>query len=95
MKSIREQASYEEIRAFIAKVAAGVKSSHLELERSRQLSELTRRLDSAIQLQRASYDENSAELRAEKKAKIESETFQADLDYRQALAKLKTLMGEK
>ena len=78
-----------------AKVAASVKSSHFELERSRQLSELTRRLDSAIQLQRASYDENSAELRAEKKAKIEAETFQADLDYRQALAKLKTLMGEK
>ena len=78
-----------------AKVAASVKSSHFELERSRQLSELTRRLDSAIQLQRASYDENSAELRAEKKAKIEAETFQADLDYRQALAKLKTLMGER
>lgn len=69
-----------------AKVAAAVKNSHLEFERSRQLSELTRRLDSAIQLQRASYDENSAEILAEKKAKVEAETFQADLDYRQALA---------
>jgi outer membrane protein TolC len=79
-----------------AKVAAAVKNSHLELERSRQLSELTRRLDSAIQLQRASYDENSAaEILAAKKAKVEAEMFQADLDYRQALARLKALMGER
>jgi glutamine synthetase type III len=78
-----------------AKVAASVKNSHLELERSRQLSELTRRLDSAIQVQRASYEENSAEVIAAKKAKVEAEMFQADLDYRQALARLKTLMGER
>jgi outer membrane protein TolC len=78
-----------------AKVAAAVKNSHLELERSRQLSELTRRLDSAIQLQRASYDENSAEILAAKKAKVEAEMFQADLDYRQALARLKALEGEQ
>jgi outer membrane protein TolC len=78
-----------------AKVAAAVKSSHFELERSRQLSELTRRLDSAIQVQRASYGENSGETAAAKKAKVEAEMFQADLDYRQALAKLKTLMGER
>ena len=78
-----------------AKVAASVKSSHFELERSRQLSELTRRLNSAIQLQRANYEENSAEIIAAKKAKIEAEMFRADLDYRQALANLKTLMGEK
>jgi outer membrane protein TolC len=76
-----------------AKVAAAVKNSHFELERSRQLSELTRRLDSAIQLQRASYDENSVEILAAKKAKVEAEMFQADLEYRQALARLKTLMG--
>src|SRR6266481_5885679 len=44
-----------------AKVAAAVKSSHFELDRSRQLSELTHRLDSAIQVQRASYGENSGE----------------------------------
>jgi hypothetical protein len=62
---------------------------------SRQLSELTRRLDSAIQMQRASYEENSAEIMAEKKAKVEAEMFQADLEYRQALGRLKTLMGER
>jgi hypothetical protein len=60
----------------------------------RQLSELTRRLASAIQVQRASYEENSAVNTAAKKAKMEAEMFQADLDYRQALATLKTLMGE-
>lgn len=78
-----------------AKVAAAVKSSHFELERSRQLGELTRRLDSAIQVQRTSYDENGGETAAAKKAKVEAEMFQADLDYRQALTKLKTLMGER
>jgi outer membrane protein TolC len=78
-----------------AKVAASVKSSHFELERSRQLSELTRRLNSAIQLQKASYEDNNAEITAAKKAKVEAEMFQADLAYREALAKLKTLMGEK
>jgi hypothetical protein len=46
-------------------------------------------------MQRASYEENSAEIMAEKKAKVEAEMFQADLDYRQALGRLKTLMGER
>ena len=78
-----------------AKVAASVKNSHLELERSRQLSELTRRLDSAIRVQRISYDENGAEVIAAKTARVEAEMFQSDLEYRQALANLKTLMGEK
>ncbi len=78
-----------------AKVAGAVKNSYFELERSRQLSELTRRLDSAIQVQRAGYEENSAEILAAKKAKVEAEMFQADLDYRQALARLKILMGEQ
>jgi len=97
IKGANAQAEMAEIALQLtkAKVAASVKNSHLELERSRQLSELTRRLDSAIQVQRASYDENSAEIIAAKKAKVEAEMFQADLDYRQALARLKTLMGER
>jgi outer membrane protein TolC len=78
-----------------AKVAGAVKTSHLELERLRQLRELTRRLDSAIQLERTSYEKNGAEVAAAKQAKVEAEMFQADLDYRQALGKLKTLMGER
>jgi outer membrane protein TolC len=97
IKGANAQAEMAEIALQLtkAKVAAAVKTSHFELERSRQLSELTRRLDSAIQLQRASYDENSGEIFAAKKAKVEAEMFQADLDYRQALTKLKTLMGDR
>ncbi len=97
IKGANAQAEMAEIALQLtkAKVAAAVKTSHFELERSRQLSELTRRLDSAIQLQKASYDENNAEILAAKKAKVEAEMFQSDLDYRQALAKLKTLMGDR
>ena len=97
IKGANAQAEMAEIALQLtkAKVAASVKTSHFELERARQLSELTRRLDSAVQLQRTSYDENSAEILAAKKAKIETEMFQADLDYRLALAKLKTLMGDR
>ena len=68
-----------------AKVAGGVKTSHLELERLRQLSELTRRLDSSVHLERTSYEEKGAEVVAAKEAKVEAEMFQSDLDYRQAL----------
>jgi outer membrane protein TolC len=78
-----------------AKVAAAVKSSSLELERLQQLSQLTRRLASGIELQKASYDENGAEVATARKAKVEAEEFQADLDYREALANLKTLIGER
>ena len=38
-----------------AKVAAAVKTSYFEMDRSRQLSELARRLSAAIPLQRVSY----------------------------------------
>jgi outer membrane protein TolC len=97
IKGANAQAEMAEIALQLtkAKVAASVKASHFELQRSRQLSELTRRLDSAIQLQKTSYEENGAEIAGAKRVKIEAEMFQADLDYRQALAKLKTLMGER
>jgi outer membrane protein TolC len=97
IKGANAQAEMAEIALQLtkAKVAGGVKTSHLELERLRQLSELTRRLDSAIHLERTSYEEKGAEVVAAKQAKVEAEMFQADLDYRQALAKLKTLMGEE
>lgn len=96
IKGANAQAEMSEIALQLtkAKVAASVKNSVLELERSRQLSELTRRLDSAVELQRTSYEENGAEITAAKKAKVEAAMFQADLDYRQALAMLKTLMGK-
>jgi len=97
IKGASAQAEMAEIALQLtrAKVAASVKNSVLELERSRQLSELTRRLDAVIHLERTTYEENGAEIAAAKKAKVEAAMFQADLDYRQALANLKTLMGEK
>jgi outer membrane protein TolC len=97
IKGANAQAEMAEIALQLtrAKVAASVKNSVLELERSRQLSELTRRMDAVIHLERTTYEENGAEIAAAKKAKVEAAMFQADLDYRQALANLKTLMGEK
>jgi outer membrane protein TolC len=81
-----------------AKVAAAVKTSYFEMDRSRQLSELAHRLSAAIPLERVSYSKNEPgydpELAASR-AKVEVEMLQADLDYRQALAQLRTLMGEE
>jgi len=97
IKGANAQAAMAEIALQLtkAKVAAAVRTSHFELQRSRQLSELTHHLDLAVQLRKASYDEGSAEILAAKKAKVEAEMYQADLDYREALAKLKTLMGDR
>lgn len=77
-----------------AKVAAAVKTSYFEMDRSRQLSALARRLSDAIPLERVSYTKDDSELGVTR-AKIEIEMLQADLDYRQSLAQLKTLMGEQ
>jgi outer membrane protein TolC len=77
-----------------AKVAAAVKSSYFEMDRSRQLSALARRLSDAVPVERVSYAKDDSEL-AVARAKIEIEMLQADLDYRQALSQLKTLMGEQ
>jgi outer membrane protein TolC len=77
-----------------AKVAAAVKSTYFEMDRSRQLSELARRLSDAIPVERVSYAKNDSEL-AVSRAKVEIEMLQANLAYRQALAQLKTLMGEQ
>jgi outer membrane protein TolC len=77
-----------------AKVAAGVKNSYFEMEQSRKLSELAHHLSSAILAQRVGYAEDDSEL-AVSRAKVEVEIFQADLDYRQALAQLRIEMGER
>ena len=75
-----------------AKVAAGVKSSSLELDRSRQLYQLARRMVSASQFVEASYTPDDPEA-ASARAKMEADMFRAELEYRQAYAKLKALMG--
>ena len=77
-----------------AKVAAAVKTSYFEMDRSRQLSELAHRLSDAIPPEKVGYSKDDPELAASR-AKVEVEMFQADLEYRQALAQLKTLMGEQ
>ncbi|HMD19570.1 MAG TPA: TolC family protein [Alloacidobacterium sp.] len=77
-----------------AKVAAAVKTSYFQMDRSRQLSALAHRLSDAIPLERVSYARGDTELAASR-AKVEVEMFQADLEYRESLAQLKTLMGEE
>jgi outer membrane protein TolC len=77
-----------------AKVAAAVKSSYFEMDRSRQLSALARRISDAIPVERVTYTKDEPEL-AVSRAKVEIEMLQADLDYRQAVEELKTLMGEQ
>ncbi len=75
-----------------AKVAAGVKSSYLELNRSRQLYQLARRMVSAGRVVDASYHSDDPEIEAAQ-AKMEADMFRAELEYRQAYAKLKEVTG--
>lgn len=77
-----------------AKVAASVKSSYFAMQRARQLSELAHRMASAVQLQTTAYAPEDSGLFLTK-AKLEVDVFQADLEYRQALAVLKALMRER
>jgi outer membrane protein TolC len=76
-----------------AKVAGSVKHSYFELERARQLSQLTRRMASSLE-QNVSLESDGSEVAASR-ARVELEMYQADLDYLQALADLKALMGER
>ena len=75
-----------------AKVAAAVKSSSLELERSRQLYQLARRMVSASQFVEANYKSDDAEV-ISARAKMEADMFRAELEYRAAYAKVKALVG--
>lgn len=77
-----------------AKAAGAVKSSYLELERSRKLSQLARRMVSASRVVEASYHPDNPEVESAR-AKMEADMFRAELEYRQAYANLKSLMGEK
>jgi outer membrane protein TolC len=77
-----------------AKVAQGVKNSYLELERSRKLSQLARRMVSATQVVEASYKSDDPDVESAV-ARMEADMFRAELEYRQAYAKLKNLMGAR
>jgi outer membrane protein TolC len=75
-----------------AKVAAAVKTSYFELERSRQFTQLARRMVSATQVVEVSYEPDNPEVESAR-AQMEADMFRAELEYRQAYAKLKALMG--
>jgi outer membrane protein TolC len=76
-----------------AKVAATVKTSYFEMERSRLLSQLSQRIVSSSLVVNAAYQANSSEV-IETRAKSEADMFGAELSYREAYARLKTLMGD-
>ena len=76
-----------------AKVAADVKKTYFELERSRQLSQLAQKMGSSMALvMKVSSTGENLELKAAR-AKVETEMLEADLAHRQAYAHLKSLMG--
>jgi Outer membrane efflux protein len=77
-----------------AKVAAAVKSSYYELERSRQFTQLARRMASATRVVEASYQSDNPEVESAR-ARVEADMFRAELEYRQAYDRLKSLMGDK
>ena len=94
MKEVKAQAEMADLGVQLtkAKVAAKVKSSYLELDRSRQLYQLARRMVSATQVVEASYKPDDPDV-ASARAKMEADMFRAELEYRQAYGKLKALMG--
>ena len=94
VKEVKAQAEMADLGVQLtkAKVAAKVKSSYLELDRSRQLYQLARRMMSATQVVEASYKPDDAEVEWAR-ARMEADMFRAELEYRQAYAKLKALMG--
>jgi outer membrane protein TolC len=77
-----------------AKVAASVKNTYFELERSRQFTQLARRMMSATRVVEARYQADNPEVESAR-AKVEADMFRAELEYRQAYGRLKSLMGDK
>jgi outer membrane protein TolC len=73
-----------------AKVAAGVTKAYFDLDRSRQLSELTRRMNAANRMVEANYDPDDARAA---RAKSESEMLQAEMEHRLAYSRLQQLIG--
>jgi outer membrane protein len=76
-----------------AKIAANMKKTYFELERSRQLSQLAQKMGSSVVgLMHVSSTPESLEIKAAR-AKLEIEMLEADLAHRQAYANLKALIG--
>jgi outer membrane protein len=95
VKEARAQLGMAEIGLQMTKfkIAANVKKSYFELERSRQLSQLAQKMGLSVgSLMNASSTPESIEVKAAR-AKVEAEMLEADLAHRQAFARLKALMG--
>jgi outer membrane protein len=95
VKEARAQLGMAEIALQMTKfkIAANVKKSYFELERSRQLSQLAQKMGSSVGwLMNVSSTPESIEVKAAR-AKVEAEMLEADLAHRQAFARLKALMG--
>lgn len=93
MRNAQVEAAELGVQLTKAKVAASVKTSYLEMDRSRALSQLSQRMVSAARVVNAGYQADSSEVKVAK-ARLEAEMFQAELAYREAFARLKTLMGD-
>jgi outer membrane protein len=75
-----------------AKVAADVKKTYFDLERSRQLSQLAQKMGSSVALvMSVSSTDETPKMKAAR-ANVEAEMLEADLAHRQAYAHLKALM---
>ncbi len=96
VKEVKAQAEAADLAVQLtkAKVTQGVKSSYIELERSRKLSQLARRMVSATQVIEASYKSDDPDVESAR-ARMEADMFRAELEYREAYAKLKALMGAR
>jgi outer membrane protein len=76
-----------------AKVAANMKTSYSELERTRLLSAQTQKMASVVtRLMTVSSNPESADMIAAR-VSVETEMLEADMAHRQAYARLKALMG--
>ena len=95
VKEARVQLEMAEIALQLtkAKVAAKLKDSYFELERTRQVSLMAQKMGaSVVRLVNVKSGSESVELKATR-AKVEADMLEADLAHRQAYARLKLLMG--
>jgi outer membrane protein TolC len=75
------------------KLAADVRRSFSDLERTRQLSQVAQKVgSSAVVLMKASSESQAPEVRAAR-ADVEKQMLEADLAHRQAFNKLRALIG--
>jgi outer membrane protein TolC len=77
-----------------AKVAAGAKKASLDMQRTRRILQLTRKVASLYQAAPAAFLDGDLEAQAAR-AQAEAEMFQADLDFRLAYADLQRMVNDR